>query len=319
MRLFRLILVSVCMCSFAASACSEKTSPEVKNEKKTVDVLGKKIAYTETGEGDPIVFIHGNPTSSYLWRNVIPHVEGLGRCIAPDLIGMGDSEKLPPSDGPERYSFPVSYRYFEAFLEAIGATKNVTLVLHDWGGAHGFHWASQHPDAVKGVAYMETFVTPLVYSDYPEAYHQHFKDLKTDKGIQMIIEENQFIEMTLPSAILRPLTEEEMDHYRAPYVKDKQDRQVMLNWAALCPFDARPAGISKVMIDYSAWLESPSVPKLFINAEPGGILTGRIRELVRTFPNQTEVTVKGVHFIQEDSPHEIGAALKDFIKTIDEK
>jgi haloalkane dehalogenase len=314
MKLFRLILVCVCVSFFSAAAFSETISPEFKYKKKTVNVLGKKIAYIEAGEGDPIVFVHGNPTQSYLWRNVIPHLEDLGRCIAPDLIGMGGSEKLPPSDGPTRYSFPVSYEYFEAFMSTIGATKNVTLVVHDWGGTHGFHWASRHPDAVKGVAYMETFISPLVWSDYPEAYHQHFKDIKTVKGIQMIIEENQFIEGTLPSAVIRPLTKEEMDHYRAPYVKNKLDRQVMLNWAALCPFDARPAGISKIMVDYSAWLESSNVPKLFINAEPGGILTGRLRELARTFPNQTEVTVKGVHFIQEDAPNEIGAAVAGFVK-----
>jgi haloalkane dehalogenase len=281
---------------------------------KKINVLGKQIAYVEAGEGDPIVFQHGNPTCSYMWRNVIPHLEKTGRCIAPDLIGMGDSEKLPPSDGPQRYSFPASYRYLEAFLETIGVTENVTWVLHDWGGAHGFHWANMHRDAVKAIAYMETFITPLVWSDYPEAFRQHFKDIKSEKGVQMIIEENQFIEQTLQGGILRSLTEEEISHYRAPYVDNKLDRQVMLNWAALCPFDARPADISKVMVDYSNWFGSSDIPKLFINVEPGGILTGRIRDLVRTFPNQTEVTVKGIHFVPEDSPNEIGEAVARFVQ-----
>ena len=167
MKPFRLIFICVCVCFLSASAFSETISPELKYKKKTVTVLGKKMAYIEAGEGDPIVFVHGNPTQSYLWRNVIPHLEDLGRCIAPDLIGMGGSEKLTPSDGQKRYSFPVSYKYFEAFMLTIGATKNVTLVVHDWGGAHGFHWASRHPDNVKGVAYMETFISPLVWSDYP--------------------------------------------------------------------------------------------------------------------------------------------------------
>jgi haloalkane dehalogenase len=314
MKLNSLILAGILACCFVFSAQAAEISPELKYEKKSINVLGKQIAYIEVGEGDPIVLLHGNPMSSYLWRNVIPSLEGLGRVIAPDLIGMGDSDKLPPADGPGRYSFPESYRYLDAFLETIGVTENVTLVLHDWGGAHGFHWANMHRDAVKAIAFMETFITPLVYSDYPEFIHQHFKDIKSEKGVQMIIEENQFIEGTIQAGTLRKMTDVEMGHYRAPYVDNKLDRQVMLNWAALCPFDADPADISKTMIDYAAWLRTTEIPKLFIRAEPGAILTGRIADLVRTFPNLTETTVKGIHFIQEDSPHEIGAAVAQFVE-----
>jgi haloalkane dehalogenase len=284
-------------------------SPTMNYTKKTIDVHGKKMAYVDEGEGNPIVFLHGNPTSSYLWRNVIPQVEGLGRVLAPDLIGMGDSEKLPAADGPERYNFEVHYDYLSAFLEAVGATENVTLVIHDWGSGLGFHWASQHRAALKGIAYMEALVMPVKWDDWPESARGIFKGFRSDKGEDLVLKRNMFVEGVLPSAVLRKLSDAEMNEYRRPY-PNSDDRQPTLNWPRAIPIDDSPADMVAIMQSYSEWLAADdTLPKLFINAEPGSVLTGRQREFCRTWPNQTEVTVKGLHFIQEDSPAEIGQAV----------
>ncbi|MEH6517849.1 MAG: haloalkane dehalogenase [Halioglobus sp.] len=284
--------------------------------KKTVEVNGKKMAYVEQGEGDPIVFLHGNPTSSYLWRNVMPHVESLGRVLAPDLIGMGDSEKLPVADGPERYTFQVHYEYLCAFLEAVGATENVTLVIHDWGSGLGFHWASQHREAVKGIAYMEALVMPIEWDDWAESARGIFKGFRSEKGEDMVLNRNMFIEGVLPSAVLRKLGDEEMNEYRRPFINN-EDRQPTLNWPRAIPIEGSPADVAEIMHSYGQWLaEDAAVPKLFINAEPGTVLIGRQREFCRSWPNQTEVTVKGLHFIQEDSPDEIGQAVVSWLGTI---
>ena len=291
-------------------------SSKMNYSKKTVEVNGKKMAYVDEGEGDPIVFLHGNPTSSYLWRNVMPHVEGLGRIIAPDLIGMGDSEKLPASEGPERYSFQVHYEYLSALLEAVGATENVTLVIHDWGSGLGFHWASQHRAAVKGIAYMEALVMPIEWDDWAESARGIFKGFRSEKGEDMVLNRNMFIEGVLPSAVLRKLGDEEMNEYRRPFINN-EDRQPTLNWPRAIPIEGSPADVAELMRNYGQWLaEDTTVPKLFINAEPGTVLIGRQREFCRSWPNQTEVTVKGLHFIQEDSPDEIGQAVVSWLGTI---
>ena len=291
-------------------------SGEMHYQKKLRTINGKQIAYIDEGSGDPIVLLHGNPTSSYLWRNVIPELVGKGRVIAPDLIGQGDSEKLPASAGPERYSFEVAYSYLDGLLAEIGANSNVTLVIHDWGSALGFYWAQQHPTAVRGIAYMEGIVCPLSWDDWPEAARGIFQGFRSEKGEDMILQRNMFIEKVLPSSVMRTLTDQEMAHYRAGF-EETDDRQVTLNWPRQIPLDGTPAHMVDLVSSYGQWLAgNTELPKLFVNAEPGSILTGKAREFCRSWPNQTEVTVAGSHFIQEDSPKEIGQAVADWLETI---
>jgi len=284
--------------------------------KKFQEVNGKNIAYVEAGEGDPIVLLHGNPTSSYLWRNVIPHLERVGRVIAPDLIGQGDSDKLLASEGSEPYTFQVAYDYLAGLLEELGINKNVTLVIHDWGSALGFHWAQMHADAVRGVAYMEGIVCPVTWDDWPESARGIFKGFRSEKGEDLVLQRNMFVEAVLPSSVIRDLSEEEMDHYRRAFSRP-DDRQPTLNWPRQIPIDNEPAHMVKLVDSYGQWmLGNTSLPKLFINANPGSILTGKAREFCRSWPNQTEVTVAGLHFIQEDSPNEIGSAVAQWLGTI---
>jgi haloalkane dehalogenase len=278
-------------------------------------INGKRIAYLEAGSGDPIVLLHGNPTSSYLWRNVIPHLEGLGRVIAPDLIGQGDSEKLPESEGSERYSFQVAFDYLDGLLKHIAADQNVTLALHDWGSGLGFHWASQNPQAVKGVAYMEAIVAPLSWQDWPESARGIFQGFRSDKGEDLVLTRNLFVEGVLPSSVLRDLSEEEMAHYRAPF-DTPANRQPTLNWPRQIPIDGEPPHMVSLVEAYGAFMAESPIPKLFINAEPGSILVGAQRDFCRRWPNQTEVTVEGLHFIQEDSPEAIGRAIADWYPTL---
>lgn len=285
-------------------------------EKQYQQVQGKRIAYIEAGEGDPIVLLHGNPTSSYLWRNVIPHLQGKGRVIAPDLIGQGDSEKLPASEGPQRYSFQVAYQYLDGLLQVLGADRNVTLVIHDWGSALGFYWAQQHPQAVRGIAYMEGIVCPVTWDDWPEGARGIFQGFRSEKGEDLVLQRNKFVEAVLPGSVMRGLGEEEMQHYRAPF-ETPDDRQPTLNWPRQIPIDGEPPAMVELVTAYGRWLESATaIPKLFVNAEPGSILVGRQREYCRRWPNQQEVTVKGTHFIQEDSPAEIGQAVAQWIDGI---
>ncbi len=291
-------------------------SPEMAYEKKFQDVEGKRIAFVDEGEGDPIVLLHGNPTSSYLWRNVVPHLLGSGRVIVPDLIGQGDSEKLPVEDGPERYTFMAAYRYMDGLLQALGCTENVTLVIHDWGSALGFHWARNNPGAVKGIAYMEGIVMPVDWEDWPEGARGIFQGFRSEKGEDLILNRNMFIEGVLPSAIIRDLSEEEMAHYRAPF-EQPEDRQPTLNWPRQIPISGEPPHMVELVASYARWLETTDdLPKLFINAEPGSILVGRQRDYCRSWPNQSEVTVKGAHFVQEDSPDEIGQAVAEWMNTL---
>ena len=281
-----------------------------------IQVLDKTIAYREMGTGDPIVLLHGNPTSSYLWRDVMPALALLGRVIAPDLIGHGDSDKLPASDGDDRYSFATSYRYLDGLLQALGITEKVTLVIHDWGSALGFHWAQKHPDAVRGIAYMEAVVMPLpTWDDWPEKARGIFQGFRSPKGEDLILNRNLFIEAVLPSSIMRPLTDEEMATYRAPFA-DAPDRQVMLNWPREIPIAGEPPHMVALVQSYADWLAQSTIPKLFINADPGSILVGAQRDFCRTWPNQTEVTVKGLHFVQEDSGADIGRAVALWLQDI---
>ena len=271
------------------------------------------MAYVEMGVGDPIVFLHGNPTSSYLWRNIMPALKDSGRCIAIDLIGMGDSDKLDDS-GPERYTFAEHSRHLDAAFEALGISANVTLVIHDWGSALGFHWANRHRNAIKGICYMEAIVRPLNWDEFPVAARQIFEGFRSPAGEDMILEKNLFIEAVLPGSILRELTPEEMDVYRRPFASAGESRRPTLTWPRQIPLDGEPADVVAVVADYASWLaEDDSVPKLFVRAEPGALITERVLEYCRGWPNQTEVTVPGNHFLQEDSPAEIGAALKNWV------
>lgn len=276
--------------------------------KDHVTISGRSMAYTEMGEGDPIVFLHGNPTSSYLWRNVMRHLAAQGRCIAPDLIGMGDSDKLEPS-GPTRYTFREHRRFLDAFLEAMGVSKNVTLVIHDWGSALGFDWANRNRDAVSGIAYMEGIVRPLEWSEWSEAATKIFQGFRSDAGEEMILRKNLFIEAVLPGSILRKLSDEEMAVYRRPFLNEGEDRRPTLTWPRQIPLGGEPEDVADIAKDYAHWMAENELPKLFVNADPGAILLGAQREFCRSWKNQTEVTVKGNHFLQEDSPHEIGEAI----------
>ena len=276
--------------------------------KKRVSVNGRQMAYVDEGEGDPIVFLHGNPTSSYLWRNVIPHLVDQGRCIAPDLIGMGDSEKLPES-GPDAYRFVEHREYLDALLEQLGVTDNVTLVIHDWGSALGFEWANRHRQAVKGIAFMEAIVMPMEWEQWPEPSRPPFQMMRSDAGEQKVLQENFFVDRILPASIMRPLGDAEKNAYRRPFMTPGEARRPTLTWPRQIPLGGEPADVVEIVRSYASWLPNSDVPKLFINAEPGSVLVGSMRDFVRTWQNQQEVTVRGLHFIQEDSPDEIGRAI----------
>jgi len=283
----------------------ERPWPE---RKRRAEVGGLRMAYIEEGSGDPIVLLHGNPTSSYLWRNVIPHLAPLGRCLAPDLVGMGDSDPLP-DPGPGRYRFVDHRRYLDGLLDALGATGRVTFVLHDWGSALGFDWASRHPDRVLGIAYLEAIVRPVTWADWPEAAAQIFRGFRSPAGESMVLERNLFIEAVLPASVLRQLTDDEMAEYRRPFLEPGERRRPMLTWPREIPIDGEPADVDAIVRSYSEWLSRSPVPKLFVNVEPGAILTSAQREFCRAWPNQAEITVRGSHFAQEDSPDDIGRAI----------
>lgn len=276
--------------------------------KKKIEVKGKSMSYVEMGEGDPIIFQHGNPTSSYLWRNIMPHLADQGRCIAIDLIGMGDSDKLDDV-GPDSYTFVQHREYLDGALDALGVKDNVTWVIHDWGSALGFDWANRHPESVLGIAYMEAVVRPVSWDDWPEAARGVFQGFRSPAGEAMVLEKNIFVERVLPGSILRDLTDGEMDVYRRPFVNAGEDRRPTLTWPRQIPIDGEPAEVVEIVQSYADWLSGSDIPKLFINADPGAILIGPQREFCRSWPNQTEVTVTGNHFLQEDSPDEIGEAI----------
>jgi haloalkane dehalogenase len=292
-------------------------SAEERYTKKEANVMGYTMRYVDEGSGDPIVFLHGNPTSSYLWRNIIPHLSGLGRCIAPDLIGMGDSDKLEDS-GPETYTFVEHREYLDALLEEIGVTENVVFVIHDWGSALGFDWAYRNPDKVKGIVYMEAVLFHYEWSDWPEDARKIFQGFRSPAGEKLILEKNYFIELVLPNSVIREVSPAEMDVYRRPFLNAGEDRRPTLTWPRQIPIEGEPEEVVEIVTTYAGWLSKSDIPKLFINADPGSILVGRARDFCRTWTNQEEVTVKGLHFIQEDSPNEIGEALAGFIRTLNQ-
>jgi haloalkane dehalogenase len=282
--------------------------------KKTVDVLDSRMAYHERGEGGPVLLLHGNPTSSYLWRNVIPELAGRGRLIVPDLIGMGDSAKLP-NPQPDTYRFTTHRKYLEGFIDAVvGRTESILFVVHDWGSALGFDWANHHRDRVRGIAYMEAIVRPIAsWEEWSPQAVPIFQGFRSDKGETMILERNMFVERVLPGSVLRKLSEAEMAEYRRPFLRT-EDRWPTLTWPRQIPIAREPADVVQIAADYSQWMAENTIPKLFVNAEPGAILIGTSRDFCRSWNNQTEVTVSGSHFIQEDSGPAIGRAVADWMK-----
>jgi haloalkane dehalogenase len=286
-----------------------------RERKRFTEVLGKQMAHVEDGDGPPVLFLHGNPTSSYLWREMMAAMAGTGRLLAPDLIGMGDSDKLD-DPGPGSYRFVEHRAFLDAWIDAVIPDGQVTLVIHDWGSALGFDWARRHAERVRGIAYMEAIVRPMSWDEWPEPIRPLFQGLRSEAGEAMILEKNVFVERILPGSILRKLSDHEMAEYRRPFSAPGEDRRPTLTWPRQIPLDGEPADVVEIVGDYAAWLAASDVPKLFVNAEPGAILTGPMRETARTFPNQTEVTVRGSHFIQEDSGAEIGAVLKEWFKTL---
>ena len=284
-------------------------------DKKKITINNKTMSYIDEGEGDTIIFQHGNPTSSYLWRNVMPHLEGQGRLIACDLIGMGDSEKLTNS-GPDSYNYFEHRDFLFTLLEELNIGKQVVFVIHDWGSALGFDWSFQNQDRVQGIAYMEGIVKPVTWDEWPENATKVFQGFRSEAGESMVLDKNIFVERVLPSSIMRELSEEEMDEYRRPFLNPGEDRRPTLSWPRQIPIQGEPKRVVEVVENYSKWLSSSDLPKLFINADPGSILTGKQREFCRSWPNQEEVTVKGTHFMQEDSPDEIGKAVSRFVSKL---
>ena len=281
--------------------------------RRLIPVLDSRISYVDTGVGRPIVFLHGNPTSSYLWRNVIAEVRGVARCLAPDLIGMGWSGRAPSGS----YRFADHARYLDAWFDSVGLSGKVILVGHDWGSALAFHWANRNRERVGGIVYMEAIVQSLTWDQWPSAARRIFQGFRSYSGESMILEDNLFVERVLPGSIIRDLTEEEISVYREPFLEPGESRRPTLTWPREIPLDGQPPDVVEIVDDYSAWVSKCDVPKLFINAEPGAILTGTQRDFCRSWPNQTEVTVKGVHFIQEDSPEEIGQAIVQWLGGIE--
>ncbi len=280
--------------------------------RRRVRVDDSEMSYVDTGgPGAPIVFLHGNPTWSYLWRNIIPAVGPLGRCLAPDLVGMGQSAPSPR----RAYRFVDHARYLDGWFEALGLTQDVTLVLHDWGSALGFHRASRYPQTIRAIAYMEAITQPRRWADVPAGRDRMFRALRSGEGERLALDENYFIETVLPKSILRRLSDDEMNAYRRPFAT-RESRLPTLVWPRELPIEGEPADVVAIVEAYGGWLAQSAIPKLFINAEPGSLLVGRAREFCRTWPNQREVTVAGIHFIQEDVPHEIAAALTSFLPEV---
>ena len=286
------------------------------SNKKRISINGKHLAYTDSGSGDPIIFLHGNPTSSYLWRNITPYLESQGRCVCIDLIGMGDSDKL---DNPDEnsYRFEEHYHYINTAIESLTNGENITFVLHDWGSALGFNWCYHNPELVKGIAYMEAIVKEMTWEDWSDEAKGIFQGFRSDAGESLVLEKNYFVERVLPGSIIRKLSEEEMEEYRRPFINEGEDRRPTLSWPREIPINNHPENVCAIVNRYAEWMLTNDLPKPFINAEPGAITTGRIRDFCRSWKNQTEITVKGIHFIQEDSPDEIGNAISSWYKNIE--
>jgi haloalkane dehalogenase len=279
-------------------------------------VNGKQMAYHDVGAGDAVVFLHGNPTSSYLWRDIVPHVSDRARCIVPDLIGQGDSDKLD-DPGADSYTFVEHREYLDGLMDQLELGDNITLVIHDWGSALGFDWANRHRDRVAGICYMEAIVRPVTWEEWPEAATSIFQAMRSQAGEEMVLTKNLFVEAILPSSIMRTLSDEEMNEYRRPFTEPGEDRRPTLTWPRQIPINGEPADVFEIVQSYGDWLSSSDLPKLFINADPGAILTGAQREFCRTWPSQTEITVAGLHFIQEDGAVEIGEALAGWMRSLE--
>ncbi|MFI6675122.1 haloalkane dehalogenase [Kribbella sp. NPDC050470] len=281
---------------------------------ESIDVDGVRLAYREAGAGPPVVLLHGNPTSSYLWRDVLGPVSRIAHCIALDLVGMGRSG-TSTADEALRYRFVDHRRYVDGFLAALGLTEQVILVGHDWGGVLATDWARRHADAVRGIAYLETLVAPVTWDSPNAPAPELFRRLRSPEGEQLVLEQNVFVETVLPSGILRELTPDEHATYRAPFAEAGESRRPTLTWAREIPIDGTPADVHDIVAANAIWMANTPIPKLFVNAEPGALLNGPLREQCRQWPNQREVTVNGLHFLPEDSPDEIAAALLDWIPT----
>jgi len=284
-------------------------------DKKKISIDGKEIAYHQQGSGEPIVFLHGNPTSSYLWRNITPYLHDQASCISMDLIGMGDSDKLDNPD-TNSYRFEEHFYYVEKAIKALTNNEKITLVVHDWGSALGFHWSYKHPELIKGIAYMEAIVKEMTWDDWDKNAKSIFQGFRSDAGEDLVLEKNYFIEKVLPGSIIRTLDADEMNEYRRPFLSSGEDRRPTLSWPREIPIEGEPGNVCQIVNEYAEWMKTNNIPKLFINAEPGAITTGKIRDFCRSWKNQTEVTVKGIHFIQEDSPDEIGKALSKWYKEL---
>ena len=279
--------------------------------RRSLRVLDAEMSYVEVGDGVPVVFLHGNPSSSYLWRNVIPHVSPIARCLAPDLIGMGQSGKSPSG----AYRFADHAGYLDAWFDATDPGEPVTLVVHDWGSALGFYWAFRNQHRVRAIAYMEAIVQPRRWEDFPSGRDRMFRALRSAEGERLIFDENYFVEVVLPRSVIRELTSEEMEAYRAPF-RERESRLPTLVWPRELPIEGEPADVTAIVEQYGAWLSKSSIPKLFISAEPGAMLVGRARDFCRTWPDQREIGVKGIHFVQEDSPAEIGRGIAEFVRSL---
>jgi haloalkane dehalogenase len=282
--------------------------------KQIAAVRGTTMAYLQEGAGRPIVLLHGNPTSSYLWRNVIPRLRGHGRVIAPDLVGHGDSAKLAGT-GDARYSLSAHQTFVDALFDELDVREDVVLVGHDWGGPLAFDWARRHPDAVAGIAYLETIVMPFTWDGFAEVA-ELFRAWRSPAGEELVLHDNQFVEGLVPSAIMRTLDDDEWAEYLRPWRNPGEDRRPTLTWPRQIPIDGEPADVHTTIEAIAQFLSATPIPKLFINVEPGLAMTDRERAFARTFPNQIEVTVKGLHFAQEDSPEEIGDAVAEFIQRL---
>ena len=284
-------------------------------DKKKISIDGKEIAYHQQGSGEPIVFLHGNPTSSYLWRNITPYLHDQASCISMDLIGMGDSDKLDNPD-TNSYRFEEHFYYVEKAIKDLTNNEKITLVVHDWGSALGFHWSYKHPELIKGIAYMEAIVKEMTWDDWDKNAKSIFQGFRSDAGEDLVLEKNYFIEKGLPGSIIRTLDADEMNEYRRPFLSSGENRRPTLSWPREIPIEGEPGNVCQIVNEYAQWMKTNNIPKLFINAEPGAITTGKIRDFCRSWKNQTEVTVKGIHFIQEDSPDEIGKALSKWYKEL---
>ena len=281
-------------------------------EKKYKEILGKKMAYLDSGEGQSIVFLHGNPASSFLWRNITPAVEGMGRIVVPDLIGMGDSEKLEGVDNPD-YQYHGQYKYLSNLLDSLDLGNEVNLVIHDWGSAMGFQYARENSDRIKSITFMEAIVAPLSWDDWPENARNIFQLMRSEAGEELVLEKNIFVERILLNDSADGFSEEEKAEYIRPFKEAGEDRRPTLTWPRQIPVEGEPQAVIDEVIKNGEFHKDSNIPKLFINADPGSILTGKQREFVRSWNNLKEITVKGNHFIQEHSPKEIGAAIKDFL------